>query len=211
MLAEMSTEEPTTTAPDPALVDQRVILYDVTWEDYERLLAIRGESARPRITYLEGALELMSPSTNHEEQKKTLARLLEAWSDAVGIPLDGIGSWTLKDRRVKRGCEPDECYRRGDGRRGEFPDFAIEVVGTGGGLSKLDVYRKLGVKEVWIWRNGALAFHILGDDGRYALADLSQVVPELDPELIARCMAEPTQLAALRSLRDALAQGTPLE
>lgn len=60
-----------TAAPLHALVDDRpkedhfVRLRGVSWSDYQRLLEIRGECSTPRITYLEGLLEIMSPSRSH--------------------------------------------------------------------------------------------------------------------------------------------------
>ena len=202
MIRGVSTARLEETSPDPVHVDQRITLYDATWEDYERLLELRGESSNPRLTYLEGVLELMSPSLPHEDQKKTLARLVEAWSEELGIPLEGIGSWTLKKREAEPGAEPDECYRRGEGRRNEFPDFVIEVIWTHGGLDKRHVYFRLWIREVWYWKRGTLTFHVRRGS-RYVRSDRSEVVPELDPELIARCMAEPTQLAAVRAIRAA--------
>lgn len=191
-------------AIDPDRIDQRVVLHDVTWEDYERLDALRGESSRPRLTYIEGELELMSPSNDHEAYKTTLARLIEAWSEEVGVELIGIGSWTLKNRLKKVGAEPDECYRVGEHRdQEEFPDIVIEVIWTSGGLSKLEVYRRLGILEVWFWRRGKMTFHALRDD-RYEKITRSEVLPTFDHELIERCLKEPSQLAALRMLREEL-------
>ena len=46
--------------------------------------AMRGESSATRVTYLEGELELMSPSFDHETLKKTLGRLIEAYAEEVG-------------------------------------------------------------------------------------------------------------------------------
>jgi hypothetical protein len=40
-----------------------------------------------------------------------------------------------------------------------LPDVAIEVIWTRGGLDKLDVYRGLGVPEVWTWQEGRLRFY----------------------------------------------------
>lgn len=74
----------TTAAPRAATdVDQRVDLHGLRWTDYEALLAMRGESARPRITYLAGTVELVRPSRPHERIKTTMARLLEAWRAAL--------------------------------------------------------------------------------------------------------------------------------
>src|SRR6188768_3964404 len=127
----MSAARPMAGPPDPSTVDHFVYLR-VGWDDYEKLLAMRGEGSVPRITYLRGVVELMSPSKYHEIDKTRFARLLEAWADATGIRLEGYGSWTLKDEREERGAEPDECYTvarfaAGDDDR---PDVAIEVVWT---------------------------------------------------------------------------------
>src|SRR5262245_26721362 len=58
----------------------------------------------------------------------------------------------------------------------ERPDLAIEVVWTSGGLNELEIYRKLGVREVWFWRRGRLSVHALHGDVFQELAQ-SQVLP----------------------------------
>src|SRR5580698_9644540 len=93
--------------------DQRVFLHGVSWQRFLDVLAARGDSSAVRVTYIGGVLELMSPSINHEMIKKTLARLVEAYADELGLDLYGIGSWTLKSKLKKLGIEPDECYSIG--------------------------------------------------------------------------------------------------
>ncbi len=41
--------------------DNIVVMHGVTWAQYEAVLEIRGERSTPRICYLAGELELMSP------------------------------------------------------------------------------------------------------------------------------------------------------
>src|SRR5260370_10857236 len=86
--------------------DHFVQLYDASWEDYERLLAIRGEKSVPRITYLQGTLEIMSPSREHEKIRSMLGRLLGPCCIDRGIELTPYGSSTLKNRRKPRVAEP---------------------------------------------------------------------------------------------------------
>lgn len=191
------------TPPPAPAIDQRVFLHGMSWQAYEALLAWRGEKSAVRMTYLEGELELMTPSRSHESLKKRLARLVEAWAEEKGVALDGAGSWTLKSEQAERGAEPDECYVLGDVEQATAPDIAIEVVWTRGGIDKLEVYRKLGVREVWIWADGALTFHLLRG-GRYVAAARSERLPKLDPALIARFMSGGTQTDAVRGLRRAL-------
>jgi len=192
-------------SPDPSALDQFVYLRDVTWREYEALLAMRGERSVPRITYLRGVLELMSPSRYHELDKTKLARLLEAWAEEKGVVLEGYGSWTLNNSREDRGAEPDECYTVGRVAKGDEdrPDIAIEVIWTSGGIDKLEVYRKLGVREVWIYEHETLRFFQLRSD-HFEASARSELLPEVDPELFTRCMRETTQGAAVSALRTAL-------
>ncbi len=182
-------------------VDQRVVLRNTTFKEYEAVLAMRGESAVPRITYLEGVLELMSPSRSHEQDKKLLARLVEAYADELGIDLVGIGSWTLKREEADRGAEPDECYAIGPVADDELPALAIEIVKSRGGISKLDVYRGLGVAEVWFWKDGRLTVFVL-EDGEYQEAGASRLLPAMDLSLLAELVRRGgSQLEAVRELR----------
>src|SRR5690606_33605516 len=57
--------------------DHYVHLRGVTWADYLRLLEVRGDRSVPRLTYLEGTLEIMSPSLTHELIKSYIGRLVE--------------------------------------------------------------------------------------------------------------------------------------
>jgi Uma2 family endonuclease len=60
-------------------IDQRLVLQSVSWQQYEILLATLGERPNLRISYLEGALEMMTTSPEHEALKKIIAMLLEAY------------------------------------------------------------------------------------------------------------------------------------
>ena len=199
---------PVTTSMDAAVVersiDQRVVLRGVDWSQYEAVLAMRGESAAVRIAYLEGVLELMSPSQEHERLKKTLARLVEAYAEELGLELEGIGSWTLKRQEHERGAEPDECYSLGPVR--EVPDLAIEVIWTSGGLDKLEIYRRLGVREIWLCRRGEIEVYVVHGD-RCERAPRSELLPKIDLALVRSLLDAPSQSAAVRELRARLRQG----
>ena len=188
--------------------DQVVYLSNVSWEDYERIDALRGEGAIPRLTYVEGMLELMSPGTPHESDKKKLARIFEAYLEHLGIPAEGVGSWTVKNKKKKLGAEADECYvftTSPVGPSVKAPDLVIEVIYSSGSIDKLEVWQKLGAKEVWFWRHGELAVFVRKGDA-FASARRSALIPALDLELIVRCMHEKTQTAAVKALRTALAK-----
>jgi Uma2 family endonuclease len=183
--------------------DQVVVIRGVTWADYERLLEIRGECSVPRLTYLEGTLEIMSPSREHERFTSFIGCLVEAYCLERGVRFTPYGSWTLKEKKDDRGAEPDECYILGD-EDADRPQLAIEVVWTSGRLDKLEIYRKLGVREVWYWRKGHIQQHVLRGE-RYEAVAKSEVLPDLDLDLLTRFLDRPTAYDAIREYRAALA------
>jgi Uma2 family endonuclease len=194
------------TAPPGEIVgtaDQRIIMHGVRWDQFEAILALRGDVAGPRMTYLNGELELMSPSRSHESIKTLLARMVELYALEQGIELSGYGSWTLRNAPKERAVEPDECYIIGDAHFKDAPDLAIEVIWTSGGLDKLEVYRALGVAEVWLWRDGTIYMYRLGGE-RYTALDHSLAFPDLDVSLLARLADTDDQTRALLTFRDSL-------
>ena len=189
-------------------IDQRVTVRGLGWADYERLLTVRGERARPRMTYLKGDLELMSPSWDHEWKKKGLARMVEAYAEERGLDLNGIGSWTIRSEPDERGLEPDECYILGERGSKNRPDLAIEVDWTTGGMDKLEVYRGLGVPEVWIWRRGRIEVYLLRG-ASYQRAPASALLSDLDLEVVARHLESESQSTAVRAFRNWVRQQDP--
>jgi Uma2 family endonuclease len=179
--------------------DHRVVMFGVSWAAFESLLAARGERSAPRMAYLDGAVEIMSPSRDHEGIKSLIGRLVEASCLARGILVAPYGGWTLRAEPKAAGLEPDECYVFGsDPKHRDRPDLAIEVVWTSGGIDKLEAYRRLSVGEVWFWKDDALSVHVLVGD-RYEVRTRSACLPELDLPLVCR-------LCALDTLNEAIAQ-----
>lgn len=188
--------------------DRFVVVHGVEWKTY---CAVRElfDSPGIRMTYFKGALEIMSPSRRHEAYKKSIARLIELFALERDVPLFGYGSTTFRKALTERGLEPDECYLVGrEMSDDDYPDIALEVVLTSGGIDKLEVYRELGVHEVWFWEQGRFSVHRLGDSG-YERQARSGFLPELDFGELARFAADPDQHAALKAYRDALRDRRP--
>jgi Uma2 family endonuclease len=182
--------------------DGIVVLRDLGWSDWRRHLEVRGDGAGPRMAYLDGAIEFMSPSRDHERLASFIGTLIETWALEVGVDIVPLGSWTLEDEGEESGAEPDECYQIGPVGK-DRPDLAIEVIWTSGRLSKLEIYRRLGVGEVWVWRRGALRVFVLRD-GAYVEIDRSEVFPTLDLQLLLSLLDRPTVTQAQRELLAAL-------
>jgi Uma2 family endonuclease len=188
--------------------DQVVVLQGATWADYQRLLAIRGESSVPRLTFLEGRLEIMSPSRSHEKTASRVGHLVEVYCLHAGIEFEALGSWTLEKKEAERGAEPDECYLFGEAALQEdpaAPQLAIEVEWSRRAVNKLEVYRKLGVPEVWIWhrRTGQISVHVLRGE-QYEAVERSEALPGIDLVVLASFLDRPTASEAIRAYRGAL-------
>ena len=142
-------------------------------------MALRAADDRPglRMTYLDGVLEIMSPSDRHELDKTLIARLLEAYAEERGLYMDGYGSTTYRKKAKQAGLEPDECYVFGEAQG--RPDLALEVAVSSGTIDKLEVYRRLGVPEVWVWGRGRFRVFALGRGG-YTEVVTSRFLQELD-------------------------------
>lgn len=187
-------------APLAVEAEQRILLSGVPWATYV-MLRDSIESASVRMTFLEGWLEIMSPSRQHEVEKKQIARLLELFCLERDIPLFGYGSTTFRKEEKQRGLEPDECYSRGADK--DIPDVALEVVKTPGRIDKLDIYRHLGVREVWVFEAGKL--RVLSLRGAtYERVENSEVFPELDLLHLASFAQRTDQHVALREFRATL-------
>jgi len=182
--------------------DNIVVLHGATWADYQRVLELRGDHSAPRINYLEGELEIMSPGKMHESIACKIGRLVEVWCLENEIPFEPVGSWTIQKKSEKRGAEPDECYVFGDLDRAKRPDLAIEVVWSSGGVDKLDIYRKLGVREVWFWERAEITVYLLRGQ-RYVAAASSRALPGIDLVALAGHLAKPTH-EAIRAWRAAV-------
>ena len=185
--------------------DQHVVLRAMSWQDFEALLAIRGERSGVRMYYLDGEIEIVSPTRIHEGRKKTLARLLELWAMELDLALNGFGSWTLKNEMREAGAEPDECYIVGDSTEKDVPDLAIEVEWSRAtALSKPEIYRRLGVRELWTLKSdGRLIVRSL-DKGEWVEHPRSKLLPKLDLAWLRSFLDITPQSDAVRSLRDAL-------
>ena len=185
--------------------DQHVVLRGMRWQDFEALLALRGDRAGVRMYYLDGEIELMSPAKTHEVRKTTLARLLELWAMETGVDLQGFGSWTLKKEVREAGGEPDECYILGLSTDADVPDLAIEVEWSRKlGLEKQEIYRRLGVRELWTLRaDGRLVIRAV-DKGKWVERVKSKLLPKLDVAWLLSFLEIEPQSRAVVALRDAL-------
>jgi len=183
-----------------AIAEPRIPLYGITWQQYENFIEIFSGHQNRHLTYLQGVLEIVTLSPEHEILKTIIARLLYIYADALDIDLFSCGSATCKSPSTNRGLEPDESFCIGD--RKQFPDLAIEVTVTSGGINKLEIYQGLQIPEVWFYQSDYFSlYHIKQDGSGYQKIAQSQIFPNLDLNLMAQYVCPDLEPEMVRAWR----------
>jgi len=166
---------------------QRLIVQDVSWQEFEAILAELGDHRSTRVSYYRRILEIRMPSPEHEVDKELIGDMVKILLDELGIDCEGFGSTTFKSQSMESGIEPDQCFyiknqevmrgrRRIDLAVDPPPDLAIEVDVTS--KTQLDAYAALGVSELWRFENGRLQISVL-QVGAYQPSQTSPTFPNL--------------------------------
>lgn len=191
--------------------EQRLLLSCVDWTTYDRLLHDL-DGRHLRLTYLGGELEIMTVSPEHERAKKLLARLLEALTEELDVPILSLGNTTFRREELARGLEPDECWyiRHEAEMRNKTeidlasdppPDLVIEVEVSRSVLDRLGIYASLGVPEVWRCDGETLRVLVLGAGGGYTEQERSPTFPQLPLDGLMGFLAQRGQVDETRLVK----------
>ena len=174
---------------------QQLLITDVSWQMYQKLLEEFGEKRGSRINYSQGILEIMVPLPEHEDDKVMIADLVKALLEELDIEFRSLGSTTFKSETMKCGLEADDCFyieneaevrgkKRIDLTVDPPPDLAIEIDITS--RTQFDNYEVLGVGELWRFNGTQLEISKL-QQGEYIQVNesphfpdfpLSEVIPQ---------------------------------
>ncbi|MEG3838983.1 Uma2 family endonuclease [Microcoleus sp. herbarium14] len=181
-------------------LEQRFIHSGISWQQFKLIQQGFSDSPGIRLFYYKGEVEILAVSPEHEFFSRTICILLSIYCAESEIEFAPTGSFTQEKEGVVS-AQADESYFIG--RRitsNSPPDLCIEVVFTSGNIKKLQRYRVLGVPEVWFWEDGVLAMYRLGAEG-YDKIDSSVVLPDLDINLLCRCLLMASSVEAMREFR----------
>ncbi len=168
---------------------QRVLLKNISWDEFEQILDELGESRASRLAYYKGVLEIMVPLAGHEDGKEIIGDLVKILLEKLDIEFRSLGSTTFKRRDMASGVEPDACfYIQNEAEiRGKEkidlnfdppPDLAIEIDITSKSEIKKNSYQALGVGELWIYDGRSLTINLL-QNSQYIKSNTSQIFPNL--------------------------------
>ncbi len=202
---------PKTKAPTPG----RVLLQNITWETYERLLNEMGHQRNTRLNYDRGLLEIMTPLLEHEQPNRLLSKVANAIAEELDIEILSAGSTTLKRPDLEKGSEPDSSFyikneslirgkRTIDLNTDPPPDLVIEVDVTSSSIDREGIYAAMGVPEIWRCDRGEVKFLQL-QCGNYVESEHSLAFPVLPVTEVAKFLeqsqtvGETTLLKAFRA------------
>ena len=176
----------------------RVVLYNISWQQFENLLIDLGESRAARVAYDNGTLEIIKPLLQQEYYKEAIGDAVKDIAEELEINYESYGSTTWKREARLAGIEPDNCfYFQNEAKiRGKLkfnlnqdppPDLALEIDLTSKSLDRFPLYARLGVPEIWCYDAGELKIYQLQNEA-YLEVEISSVFPMLRvqeiPEII---------------------------
>ena len=194
------------------LAENRVILNNISWDTFERLLADIGDRRKTLFHYINSTLEIMSPLSLHEGSNRFIDDLIRAFSDELAIDLRKLGSLLMKIPDLKLGAEPDSCYyiQNEPIIRGKeviivgqdpAPDLVLEVDITNPSDRRLPIYALLSVPEVWRYDGYSLEFLAL-ENGAYQPVERSLSFPDLPAAIIVEYVQKRLTLGESGTLRE---------
>ncbi|CAD5939232.1 Uma2 family endonuclease [Planktothrix agardhii] len=167
----------------------RVVLYNISWQQFENLLIDLGQTRAARIAYDNGTFEIITPLPEHEYYKEAIGISIQDIAEELDINYESYGSTTWKREVRLAGIEPDNCfYFQNEAKirgRLEFnlnqdppPDLALEIDMTHKSLNRFPIYARLGIPEIWCYDSGELKIYQLQQE-TYGEVETSSVFPML--------------------------------
>ncbi len=182
---------------------QRVLLNDISWQEFEAILEELGEHRSARVAYDNGMLEIMTPLPEHESNKELIGDLIKVLLEELDIEVYPLGSTTFKNQLMSQGIEPDNCFyiqneaavrgkKRLDLTIDPPPDLALEIDVTS--RTHPSIYESLGVSELWRFEQNSLQINVL-QNGKYIESKFSPNFPnlplrEMIPQFLNQCHIE---------------------
>lgn len=165
----------------------QLLLRDVSWQMFEKILDELGEARAARISYSKGMLEIMTPLPEHEDDKVMIGDLVKVLLEELDLEFRSLGSTTFKNKEMLQAVEADDCFyiqneaairgkKRIDLTIDPPPDLAIEIDITS--RTQFNNYEALGVPELWRYNGRKLLSYVL-QDGKYLESKTSYNFPSL--------------------------------
>ena len=169
-------------------------LFNVSWDDYEKILEELDERTNLRVTYDQGYLHIMTISAEHDGFTRLFGYLILVLAEELNFKYLSRGSTTLRKKGSGSGAEGDDCFyfsnlssiagkNRLDLSSDPPPDLVIEVDITHPSTDKFPIYSRLGVPEIW-WFDGKVAKFYVLNNKNYEEVSSSRKFPFLSASVL---------------------------
>jgi len=186
-LRERSAPKPT---GDVVNIGGRLLLDDVSWNQYEAICEVLSGRSALRLTYDQGSLEFMVKSPRHGWFDRRLSIFVEILAEETEQGLECMGDMNFRKKELNFGFEPDDWFwiqhehqMRG---RGDWdpsfdppPDLTIESEVAKSALDRMAIFAAYGIPEVWRFDGRRLHVHLLQPDGTYSETGSSLAFPRI--------------------------------
>lgn len=194
----------------------------IDWDGYISLLQQLGDDRATRIAYTQETLEIRMPGQLHETINRLLAAIIMTLAEEYGYEFNGLGSMTIDRPDLGKAIEPDSCFYIQNAQSGQGiensisssdtpPDLAVEVDIANRSDHKFDIYRSIGIPELWVYQRegknlaagGVIKFKQL-DNGVYIDVANSRAFPALTTAQLAQWIEmrrTGTDLTVIRAVR----------
>lgn len=205
-------------APSPLQISQiefapgdRLRLTNVSWQQYKQILEGISWHRAARIAYDDGKLEIMIPTSGHEDDKEIISDLLKVLLEEQNKEFRALGSALFEQQATLKGIKPDQCFyiqneaairgkRRIDISSAPPPDLVLEI--DTATRTHLKTYEALKVPELWQFSESKLAIYVL-HAGQYAEIKESLIFPGIPiKEVIPYCLEQSRKIGRNSVIKD---------
>jgi Uma2 family endonuclease len=206
-------------AQKPVQTEQRVVLSNINWQQYEQLLSELGQERKSRLTYWRGRLEMMTPTDAHERCNKLIESLILVLVDELSLQVTSLIPVILQRPEIGCATEADAGYffrdepavkskLQLDLTHAPIPDLIVEIGLTKSNIEKQVVYAALGIPEVWRYittaddnvLKGRLLIYQLQED-RYVASSRSGIFAFLSADRILEFLEQSDTMSLATALR----------
>lgn len=181
--------------PDSTLFTDKTILQNISWQTYQAMLNDMGDRRNTRLSYDRKTLEIKMPLEIHEAINRLLERIIVTLTEELELNIKSFGSTTFNRTDLEVGVEPDSCfYIQNSDRIRRFqididkdppPDLVIEVDIYSSSGRRLNIYKQLGVPEIWRYVRTGVKIYSL-QNGEYLEQEYSYTFPIISGKILDR-------------------------
>ncbi len=193
-------------------INQKLILQNISWEFYEKVLEDYKGSNAVHFAYDDGFLEVEVPLSKHEIPIGILSDIVTTICVESETDFVNVGSTTFRKQAKEKGCEPDTAFYiqneksvRGlieiDLSKDPPPDLVIEVDVTSPSLNKMPIYAAFGVAEIWLFKGEKVTFHKLFG-GIYKEVSNSLAFPFLTDKVVTSFLTKGLSMSSSKRFKE---------